>query len=68
MVKNFPLLMAMLVIGCSTVSIALNTHSTQFIKWGLLIVSVVLNVWSMVGLILLIDTQKSNQWDLHNFS
>jgi len=37
-----------------------NTHSTQFIKWGLLIVSAVLNVWSMVGLILLIGTQKSN--------
>ncbi|MBG9657320.1 hypothetical protein ABE24_21630 [Cytobacillus firmus] len=58
MVKNLPLLLAMLIIGCSTLVIALTTNSPQFIKSLLLIASAVLNVWSMIGLILHLGTQK----------
>ncbi|MFT8320982.1 MAG: hypothetical protein ABF649_08760 [Bacillus sp. (in: firmicutes)] len=56
--KNIPLLFAMLIIGCSTLIIALNTHSPEFIKITLLIASAVLNVWSMMGLILHLGIQK----------
>ncbi|NRD79090.1 hypothetical protein HPT25_17160 [Bacillus sp. BRMEA1] len=52
MVKNLPLLMAMLVIGISTVSITLNTQMPEFIKIPLEIVGTVLNTWSLVALIL----------------
>ncbi|EIJ81780.1 hypothetical protein PB1_02535 [Bacillus methanolicus PB1] len=52
MVKNLPLLLAMLVIGCSTTTIPLTTNSPQFVEWFLLIAGIILNIWSMMGLIL----------------
>jgi hypothetical protein len=58
MVKNLPLLVAMLLIGCSISLIALTTNSPQFVKVFLLITGVVLNVWSMMGLILHIGIKK----------
>lgn len=58
LVKNLPLLMAMSLIGVSTLTIGLNTHFPQFIKLPLLIVSCILNIWSMLGLILHVGMQK----------
>lgn len=58
MVKNLPLLMSMWLIGISTLTIGLNTHLPEFIKWPLLIVSFVLNIWSMLALILHVGMKK----------
>ncbi|MCM3587383.1 hypothetical protein M3182_16725 [Mesobacillus maritimus] len=58
MVKNLPLLSIMFLIGCSTLTIATTTDLPQLLKSFLLIGSVVLNVWSMIGLILHIGVQK----------
>lgn len=58
LVKNLPLLIAMMLIGVSTLTIGLNTHLPEFIKFPLLIVSCVLNIWSMMGLILHIGMTK----------
>lgn len=52
MIKNVPVLLSMLVIGCSTTTIALATNSPQFIELFLLIIGVILTIWSLVGLIL----------------
>ncbi len=61
MVKNLPLLIAMLLIGCSTLLIALTTTLPQLIQILLLTGSVVLNVFSMMGLILYIGTRRLNK-------
>lgn len=58
MVKNLPLLMAMLLIGCSITLISLTTDSPQIVKWVLLVAGILLNIWSMMGLILHIGVKK----------
>ncbi|MFP7486470.1 hypothetical protein SFC65_20090 [Priestia filamentosa] len=52
MVKNLPLLLAMLLISCSTTSIALTTNPPEFVEFSLLIAGAVLGIWSMMALIL----------------
>ncbi|WP_068674135.1 hypothetical protein [Oceanobacillus sp. Castelsardo] len=61
MVKNLPFLLIILVVGCSTLTIALTTSLPQFIEVFLLIVSAVLNIWSMLGLIVHVGIQKLNR-------
>lgn len=58
MVKNLPLLMAMLVIGSSALTISLTTELPQVVEWLLIIVAVVFNMWSAIGLIIHVNIQK----------
>ena len=58
MIKNSPLLFAMLMIGCNITTIALTTNSPQIVEWSLLIVGVILTIWSMMGLILHIGMKR----------
>ncbi|KGX92357.1 hypothetical protein N781_16520 [Pontibacillus halophilus JSM 076056 = DSM 19796] len=64
MVKNLPLLIAMQMIGCSTLVIASQMNSPQLLKSFLLIASTVLNVWSMIGLILHVGIQNVSNKEL----
>ena len=60
LIKNFPLLMAIFVIGCSIMTISLTLSMPEMIKLPLSILGVILVIWGMFGLILNLWTQKMN--------
>ncbi|SIR56303.1 hypothetical protein [Priestia flexa] len=61
MLKNLPLLMAMLLIGSGIMVITLTTSLPQIIELFLLSIGAILNIWSMIGLILHLGVQKLNK-------
>ncbi|WP_449537310.1 hypothetical protein [Ferdinandcohnia sp. Marseille-Q9671] len=61
MVKNLPLLIAMLLVGCSALTISLTAQLPQFVEWLLLVVAVVLNTWSAIALVMHVGLQKVSQ-------
>ncbi|WP_068675358.1 hypothetical protein [Oceanobacillus sp. Castelsardo] len=58
MVKNLPLLLAMLIVGSSVLTISQTTQLPELLHWALIIIAVVLNIWSAIGLILHVGIQK----------
>jgi hypothetical protein len=52
MVKNLPLLMGILVIGCSLTLITKVARIPDILDTFLLITGAILSIWSMMGLIL----------------
>ncbi|GGB38133.1 hypothetical protein F3157_13960 [Virgibacillus dakarensis] len=65
MVKNFPLLLSMLLIGNSALIISLTTPLPELLHWVLLIIAAVFNIWSAIGLMLHAWVQKV-QMDIEN--
>ncbi|QST00931.1 hypothetical protein IMZ31_05000 [Pontibacillus sp. ALD_SL1] len=61
MVKNVPLLISMLLIGLSALTISQNAQLPEPLHWVLIILAVILNMTSAVGLILHLGIQKANQ-------
>ncbi|WP_246055216.1 hypothetical protein [Pseudalkalibacillus caeni] len=51
----------MLVIGWSVTVIAVNSHSHPWMELGMLVVGVILNIWSMIGIILHFRLKKQNK-------
>lgn len=59
MVKNLPLLLAMVAIGGSaTLIINQTTHIPDILFWPLVVLSVILNIWGVIGLILHLWVRK----------
>ncbi|WP_318508737.1 hypothetical protein [Bacillus sp. T3] len=58
MVKNLPLLLAMLIVGSSALTISLTTQLPELLHWILITIAVILNIWSAIGLILHVGIQK----------
>ncbi|WP_233880069.1 hypothetical protein [Virgibacillus halodenitrificans] len=53
MVKNLPLLLAMIAIGGSaTLIINQTAYLPDILFWPLVVLSVILNIWGVIGLIL----------------
>lgn len=50
MLRNPPLLMIMLIIGCSALTISLTMQLSVILNWILLILACVLNIVSAIGL------------------
>ncbi|SER34666.1 hypothetical protein SAMN04487944_103118 [Gracilibacillus ureilyticus] len=61
MVKNLPLLLAMLSIGTSVLMISLTMQLQELVRWTLILIAVLLNIWSAIGLILHVGIQKLNR-------
>nr|WP_242705705.1 hypothetical protein [Pontibacillus sp. ALD_SL1] len=59
--KNVPLLISMLLIGLSALTISQNAQLPEPLHWVLIILAVILNMTSAVGLILHLGIQKANQ-------
>ncbi len=57
-VKNLPLLLSMLIVGNSSLTIS---KATQLLHWFLIIIAVVFNICSAIGLILHVGVQKPNK-------
>ena len=53
MLRNPPLLMIMLIIGCSELTISLTVQLSVILNWILLILACVLNNVSAIGLFLI---------------
>lgn len=50
MLRNPPLLMIMLIIGCSALTMSLTMQLSVILNWILLILACVLNIVSAIGL------------------
>lgn len=61
MIKNLPLLLAMLMVGSSVLTMTLSTQFPNLLHWVLITIAIVLNVWSLIGLILHIGIQKYSE-------
>ncbi|GGD13703.1 hypothetical protein [Pontibacillus salipaludis] len=60
MVKNVPLLISMLLIGLGSLLVSQNTPLPEALDWVLIIIALILNLTSAIGLILHLGTQKPN--------
>ncbi|WP_345240524.1 hypothetical protein [Pontibacillus salipaludis] len=60
MVKNVPLLISMLLIGLGSLMVSQNTQLPEALDWVLIIIALILNMTSAIGLILHLGTQKPN--------
>lgn len=60
MVKNVPLLISMLLIGLGALLVSQNTPLPEALDWVLIIIALILNMTSAIGLILHLGTQKPN--------
>ncbi|KGP90273.1 hypothetical protein N780_06165 [Pontibacillus chungwhensis BH030062] len=58
MVKNVPLLISMLLIGLGALTVSQNAQLPEPLHWVLIIMSVILNMTSAIGLILNLGIQK----------
>lgn len=61
MVKNLPLLIAILVIGISLSNIALKINMPSVLQYILQIVGILLMLWGMIALILHVGMQRLNK-------
>ncbi len=63
MVRNLPLLLAMIIIG-SGAALTINQTSqlSEILFWPLLVLSVILNTWGIIGLILHLWVRKIEDW------
>ncbi|WP_226582081.1 hypothetical protein [Halobacillus litoralis] len=61
MIKNLPLLLAMLSVGSIALTISQTTQVPGLVVWVLIIIGVVLNMWSAIGLILHVGLHKQSE-------
>ncbi|MDF2058564.1 hypothetical protein [Priestia megaterium] len=58
MIKNFPLLISILIIGVSSSTISMKGHLPTFFEWTLPIMSIILNIIAVIGLSLHVFVYK----------
>jgi len=58
MIRNLPLLILMLIAGNSALTLTQTMQIPEVLFWFLLVISVILNIWGIIGLVLYFWIQK----------
>ena len=61
MVKNLPLLIAMFLIGNSIFILSMTIKIPELLHWTFVIVALLLNISSVIGLILHVGTRRTSK-------